>query len=540
MKKHFRRITLLICIFSVFAFASCEKNSLKSLKKSGTGKEYLKAVVEKSIDTGVEKSTLLSKNWAYYYSTKVRTTGDLSLNISPEILNMLSMYLEMGDFTFINDIKFKTDIQMNEYVEKINYKLNVGDSSIITFDYIVNLLNGEFFLSIPEAINKTIYMKVYEDDLEEYLWVIEFLKKLERFPIYTQEFTNLSKKYANIIIDNIDEINKVSETLSLTSLSEDIVSLEFDLTEKKFYEIAQILLQTAKTDEMLKDLIVKYQEYFTELYNCLKDYLGFYEDFPVLYDEFLDILDDVLYSIESNLIYATDDYPLNCILYVDDEHTFTGIQLGEKDSTDVYDTVKLLKVEDKDKFECLFSFFEDIKLDGSGTYVDKNVSAEYNLTIEDSPFISFGYENYNYEGIYDGKLIGKFFILPKEGLYYLINDYFDDFEDYSFLIAAKEPKLVYDINFNKNKNYSEFGIYSDTTSLISFKYDGTYSQNPEEIICPSDNLLDLEDYDFEDKLLEAIDFTTLSENIEKSSLPTFVKNLLNDIIENFYYFYYFF
>ena len=108
MKKNFRKIiSIIICIFSLFAFASCGKKSLNSLRKSGTGKEYLKAVVEKSIDTSVEKSSLLSKNWAYYYSTKARTTGDLSLNISPEILNMLSMYLDMGDFTFINDIKFK-------------------------------------------------------------------------------------------------------------------------------------------------------------------------------------------------------------------------------------------------------------------------------------------------------------------------------------------------------------------------------------------------------------------------------------------------
>lgn len=537
MKKKFRKIiSIMICIFSLFAFASCGKKSLNSLRKSGTGKEYLKAVVEKSIDTSVEKSSLLSKNWAYYYSTKARTTGNLSLNISPEILNMLSMYLDIGDFTFINDIKFKTDIQLNEYLEKMNINFNVGDSSIFTLDFIMNILNGEFFVSIPEAINKTLYLKVPEEDFNDYLLLIDSLNKLETFPIYTQEFTTLSKKYVNIILDNIDEINKVSETLSLPSISENIVSLEFDVTEKKFFEIAKTLIQTASTDEMLKDLINKYQEYFTVLYNSLKDSLELYEEMPNLYEEFLSILNDLLYTIESNLIYATDDYPLNCILYVDDEHTFTGIQLGEKDSTDDYDKIKVLKAENQDKFEFLFSF-EDIKVEGSGNYLNKSVSAEYNLTIDDSIFVSFGYENFNKDGIFDGNLTGKFFILPKEGFYYLINDSFEEFEDYSFLIAAKQPKLVFDVNLNKEKIYNEFGFFSNTTSLLSFKYDGIYSHTPGEIVCPTSNLLNFEDIDFEEKLLESVDFTVISENIKNSSLPAFVKNLANELIEYFNYFY---
>lgn len=267
-KSHGKLIALLIVIAvlligSVTAYAKRNTlvNTLAITVKTPT--DYYAYVEQKGLGSSIDAlSSAYDKSLTQYAAlTKegVAQEVNLKLTIDPTF----SSQLGLGNF---QSIDAKLASLSKEGNSKTNIGLSYNDTSLISMDTYVKEDTNDLYLQIPEL--STAYLLLSLNELMDETSTVtgstpynftfaDIQAFIENETLSPETLNSLLKKYASIIINNIDDVKLDKDiVLDASEISSSYSKLTAELNQEDLYNIAMAILKEAKNDKEIIKLCI--------------------------------------------------------------------------------------------------------------------------------------------------------------------------------------------------------------------------------------------------------------------------------------------
>jgi hypothetical protein len=367
-KKLVAAIITLVLVLSLagtaFAFQDTLMNSLALMTKSPD--EYYAYVEKKSMEASIEKLTpSLNVNQDIAYEMSMDVTYDRE---TVDSLLQTALGTGIGDIESMIGIPLER-LSMDGIVASKNgdmyesFGLSLNQVDIVTFEILMNTLNQEFFMRIPEL--SPAYLRQSLDTGE-----FDSEKYTEQLKLLTPERTaDFLKRYTNIIADNMNEVElSKNEEVSVDALTANCTKLSITVDNESLYDITSAILKEAKEDEYIYDLLPLFEVSESEFKDAV--------------DEAQDSLKD---SLESEM---SDDSSLEMNVYVNDRGEIIGRDFEVEEDGNSLGSFGYMNLGKNNSNE--FSlYYEDMDgnkiLEGNGTQTKKDgaYTGEIELVIND-------------------------------------------------------------------------------------------------------------------------------------------------------------
>lgn len=395
--------------------------------------ETEKAALTKAIEDFAKSYSVSLKE---YDALKDGVKADISLTLDDAGRSLLA-FMVPTDISWFNEMKLSSDISMAEGSQIMSTGLFLNDTKICTLNYYFDLENMNIYMEIPELregyikVNYTETMAAQEAMIEEQAAALEeqsealdeqadtsedtdsaeafdteaynaFMKEymaiVSDLPAFMPEsdvIEELLNKYGTILLDHTTELPAAQETLTLGSISQECTVYEGQLTGTAATEMAQEILDTAKTDETLQTLLESWDEQLPDTKN--------------LYQSFLDAIEE---GTEELAEAESDDTSyIASKVYVTEDGEITGRLLSTCEGDTVTPIISWQTLKNGDAFEYLFSIGADdevVSLTGNGQITDGKLNGTYELSDNDTPVAAVEVTNYDTESEKEGRLNGSY------------------------------------------------------------------------------------------------------------------------------------
>lgn len=294
------------------------------------------------------------------------------------------------DISWFNDVRLSADISMEENAQFMTAGVYMNDTKICNLEYFFDLDNLEIYMRIPEL--REGYIKVdyketlkqqkamleqqrqaleesgevnqaAEDALESMenslfsdpAFIKEYMKFLTNLPEYLPEAAtaeNILNKYSSILFDHIENTEaSESETLDIAGASEECTVYEGILSQTNARSFLKEVVETAKSDEEIKEILDKLDE--------------------SLYQNFMDALDETSENLSEEL--EDDGSYISAKVWVTEDNTVVGRSLTLNDTDEIIPIYDWKRITDGSNVQSSLSIGpEDEGFSISGKGVIKN------------------------------------------------------------------------------------------------------------------------------------------------------------------------
>ena len=230
-----------------------------------------------------------------------------------------------------------------------------NDERLVSADIATDNSAMDYFVRVPELSEKWIAVeaeKLIENDsyYSGEQEVIDAYKKAVQDPrsvITPEEIEELAGRYIKVWNDSVEDVKlEKKQTVTINDIDMNYTVVSVDLTEKKFDEIAVKMLETAKDDALLKEIVVD------RLHNMDAD-------------EYAEKIDDAIEDIKDDT--PDEDSVVTLDTYIDAKGTIRG--WGAKAHTD-----------DREEFLAIIGK-KDGNVRGECYFYDGDDEPEYTITL---------------------------------------------------------------------------------------------------------------------------------------------------------------
>lgn len=359
---------LLIVIAAGFLFRGYLVNQVMFLTKNPA--QYYAYVEHKNIGSGID---LLSENYAStsdQYKKIVENgmgynvTADLS--ISPEYAGLMGL-------SDLGNIKINSNVAVKELKQQISTELFYKDQSLVNLNIIYNIVeDSNIYLQVPELSNAYLLLSMMDLTAQEGQYQDIANSKMLQFQnglynqISAEELNQLLTKYTDIVINNLKNVEQNGSTeLSISDVSGKYTSLTVQLREQDLYVIGKDILETAKADKDLQDLLV---------------------EAGLTADDYTSGIEEALQTLESNKDSITSSTEVvNMTVYIDGTGTIIGREFTASESTD---TVGYYVIRKGTNFNYTAFYNQEgvsiANITGTAAYSANKISGRANITIDDT------------------------------------------------------------------------------------------------------------------------------------------------------------
>lgn len=224
---------------------------------------------------------------------------DLSLRLEDSGKAILGM-VAPADLSWFQDITLSSDLSMAEDVAFMDAGLYVNDTKICSLLYYFDLENMDIYMKVPELRDGFIKMNYDQIMAEEQAAlenqdapdlpedaqqlqqaslqlsspsVMRASANIRQFLPDTSVIESLLNRYTTPVFDYTEDTASREETLTVYDVSQDCTFYEGQITGEKAAELAEELLNTAKTDKELEDLLNAWDEQLPDTDNLYQSFL---------------------------------------------------------------------------------------------------------------------------------------------------------------------------------------------------------------------------------------------------------------------------
>lgn len=272
-----------------------------------------------------------------------------------------------GDVSWLSDVVLKvSQTQNGQYIEN-SLALGLGNTTIISFENIIDSENGVQWIDFPELSDYAAQLNSAEN-LFATTYPTASAVPVEDYP----SFELIEKLYIQLIDFVLEEIGAVeTQTKSFTvgNLSQDIYVLETKFSEETWMQIGIRWMEALKADPDVKAYLdentAEYKQILDETYaetgRNWEDY--FQVD---LYADFVKAMDEQIAAMEESISAADPENYLILYTYLNDNNELAGIELKVFGTDSDVDNIRFLGLDDGDYFarEIVFG---DTCITGVGT-----------------------------------------------------------------------------------------------------------------------------------------------------------------------------
>lgn len=472
---------------------------------AGSYQENEKAVLDSVVESSLEQ---WDEDLAKSRETNQSSNLSLDLEIGESVQYILYLFTEM-DFSWLN--KAGLDLKASVAGESVGVDLSVllNDSKLLTLLEQVDWDSLTAYMQIPEMFDGTVQVPMQAagsvtaaDGTTTELpaeAVGEMFAALSDTAAYLPDETQLKdilNRYKDIVLSHITEGTSREETLETFGVTQDCTMYEGRVYEADIQALAKEVLETAKEDQQLQEVIEAFGE------------AGQQSD---LYEQFLSGIEDTLESMETEDVEApldTENY-LFSRLWQDETGRVAGRQFGvlEEGEETILANWRSLKQGDASAMRLEISDGQSfLGLEGSGTTTDGALDGEYRLLLDGESQMQIQLEGFRTED--DGALSGTC-ILKLDSL-------MSDQEVYAMLGAYS---LTIDFGGTADKQEMVLTVKQDDLMLAALTVSAGVSDGEVASWTPSEPVMELETEAGAGTLVENMDWTPFIENLTAAGVP---------------------
>lgn len=370
--------------------------STSALCTTAFAAEGFSDTIKASMATGLDTfEAAYNTNMASYDEAMGGSQGEFTLTLGDTARALLGMFLPV-DISWFGSLSLGADVSIVENIaaEKMAVRLNGTD--LVTMRVQMDLDNMDYFMQIPEISESYLYANYFDlleqsaETFEESGLTVGQIKKIlsmllaySRDPLDAATIRTLYETYYGIIFDSFEDVDAGEETLTIGEISQDTDYVVGRADLAAMMNMIMTLAQTARDDEVIKDIIFRYDD----------DAEDDYGKFQALIDQALDTVDMEDVEEEEGYIEST--------LWTDKEGVLIGSQVtlnsGDEEDSPI-PVVTYQTVSQGDESALLLNIdMEDegsLAITGSGKTTDGLLDGSYVLS-----FGGTDLANINVEGL---------------------------------------------------------------------------------------------------------------------------------------------
>ena len=397
-----------------------------------------------SLTEALSSGTATQLSGAYDMNMKL-TVGEKTITMLETLVE--ERFSEKMELDWLSSIDLDMNMNTQESLNQIAMALKLDETEIAKVEMILNMAKGEAFLAIPTLSDKYLKTEMemsaaIPNELMDLLSDEDLLKILPS----EAEMDALLDKYIGIVFDNLQEVEKTTETVKVAGIQQKLTALETKINEKDVTKVMTALMKAAKDDKQIKKIIENAADFLED-----NDMI---EDADDAYKAFVDGLEDALESVEDVEFDAEIDIVLTD--YVNSDHEVVGRRI------EVNDEEVLYYIEIHQGTKMAFELeMQGVEINGEGT--DKNgvVNAEYSVIAADREVCVITLEDFK-----SNKEIvnGKIRIAPSSDLLKSLVDNMDSAG--ASAIGLLDPQLELVFAGDKNSTKIEINLLSGKDMLV--------------------------------------------------------------------------
>ncbi len=561
MKMLFKPILAIVMIAAlVLCCVACGKQNNDDNNKNNddTNKyeglsdtEYAQALALDGLEETVD--VLVAGVGAYTDLTGV-TTGDSSGKVELDIMlgDMLIDLIEQSvfgttesgmDLSFLSNIGLDMEVDSNSEMAQLSVALGLSDTEIVKLLLLTDEENiwagapelSDSFLevnladmggSVTGAVTTT---PAWMENMDEYLPSDEVL-------------ANILNRYLAMAVEEIDDVTRTTETLTLDGLSQELTKLDIKIYEQDALDAVKAVLTAAKDDPEIKTVVENFGTFYNEMMK--QSYAEYGQDWQEedVYAAYTELINDTLNQLPAKAE-TTDSY-IGVILYVDGGHNIVGCSLdmglmytqsveklpSNATTASASDTAN--KADSKQEPFIVFNYYTvtqngqfatifetadgEFKITGKGTNNNDVITGTYTVTTEGIDFVTVGLKDFSAT---EDAIKGTVTLKPTEDLmdYAGVNPYgIDD--------IALELKL----NITEDKADVDAKLIGNDAMIVGIALK-VAEKAPATIEKPT-NTTPLTDQMSVMGLLQDMDFSSVFANLRTAGVPELLVAALESII----------
>lgn len=375
-------------------------------KSFGSEEDYRDYVQQSSQDT---TTNALSNAYgaaldALSGETAVGGATDVSVKIQVgnKVISLLEDLTqeELGkklDMDWAKSIELKLSANAKDGLQQIGAALNISDKKIAALDCILNLDKGQLFVTAVDMTEQ--YLKVDFKDAIGADASVQMLTSILQDPALVKalptekELNDLLDKYIAIVMDNLDNVEKSTETVKVGQLQQNLTLLKTTIDTADARDAMEDVLETLYTDQQVEQIIRKVA--------------GFLESHKELNVK----ADDVYNNFKNSIKTALDEMKANpenspteeiAVLteYVNDSHEIVGYAFA----ADGEEAFRFVELKNGNQIASQLTIAKELSISGEGTEKDGAVTAQYDVIAEEKKLLTISLVDFKTKDAPNGKI----------------------------------------------------------------------------------------------------------------------------------------
>ncbi len=506
------------------------------VRSFGTPEQYLSHVENKAAEDTINGisgfyGNLLGVLGGEVETEDVATKGNISIEISEDILSTIGMPADM-DLGWLSKIDLSVYTCSKDGLMQSDMGIGLGGVNIATLSMLMDLAEGDMYMGIPELSDTYLYMDVgtipgAAEDMDEIMDQMEELKEMmDEISEMLPSEKKLNQKltlYWGIVLENLEDVEKSTETVEVDGLEQKLTVIECTLTEEGLYKIARAILEDVQDDKELMKCVYAIAEYA-----------------DLDEDDVDDALDEAIDGLKDMAQDADDDNRINLTTYVDSTDSVVGrtieVEGSDMDAVELY----YITVWEKDEFAFEANIADQAEITGSGSREKNLVNGEYVIEVMGEEMLILEVADYDEKSAEDGYVNGTFTISFGEGLTDLIfassgsssPSYGSASSGMSDILSAFLDLKV-EVKLTSSEKVSELAlaVKAAGVKMVSMTITGEQVK-ASDIKVPKDTI-DMNDLDEEEAMewILGMDFDKIVKNLEKAGLPDDIMDQVYDLMD---------
>lgn len=307
-------------------------------------KDYYSFVENESLGQSIDKGTY---NMQFSQTKDKSIDSEYTIKTGEKLADIVESSMSSSDSKKVSKLLKSIDSASVNYNMSnkngkssgdMEFKLN--DTSIATANLIVDSDAQKMYFQVPELSEDYICYDLDSSDYGSY--GSNAFSEYEELPT-PEQINKVMKKYAKLMSDNIGEVQKSSEALTVGGVSQNCTLLTADIDKNDYVNMFTAVLKSAKTDSNVMAIVKAYSSSYDK------------KDYKESIDDALEQLEDIKNSSSADTCFTYK-------VWVDNVGNVVGRALEQSDSQGV--SISLLEPQNGDSCGYLFS----CNFDGSTTY----------------------------------------------------------------------------------------------------------------------------------------------------------------------------
>lgn len=355
-------------------------------------------------------------------ATGTGTEMNLTVSLGEGLLSQLAMMLEANgmdpDVSWLSEISLTMNTVQDKDLSQMGISASLSGQTILSANVIMDMAGQMAYIGVPELnpqyIGQSVAMGGMVGSAQSLLMEMakdpDFIKALP-----TQaEFSALLTRYVDLLLEQLPEPTKTTETLSHGNVSQEVTAHTYTISRSNVLDLAEQLLKTVQSDAQLEQAMDSLSAYYNQQGAAQAEEIGY-----TWYD--VDLHQELMLEIEAGLRAISEEREeledATALVYT--IYAAGAKQVGMRLTLHEEEKIQELygyKLTSGSNTALVLDFLGKVHLSGTGTNQDNKVNGTYKLVVDNIEMMTIELVDFDENALNEGELKGTVRLSPSDAM----------------------------------------------------------------------------------------------------------------------------